>query len=63
MKITLLADYRGVLSGEEYYTAGIYSVPDDMPQGVADALVAAGRATADKPKPRPKPRKAKRKGL
>lgn len=60
MKIKLLADYRGVLSGEEYYPAGEYSVPDDMPQGVADALVAADRATAEKQKPKPRPRKAKR---
>jgi hypothetical protein len=40
MKIKLLADYRGVLTDEEYYTAGVYDLPDEQ----AKALVDAGRA-------------------
>lgn len=49
MKIKLLADYRGVLTGEEYYTAGTYAVPGEMPEGHAAALVAAGRAVEEQP--------------
>jgi len=44
MKIELLADYRGVLTGELYYTAGVYGVPDNMPKSYANALVEEGRA-------------------
>ena len=40
MKITLLADYRGVLTNEVFYPAGEH----DLPDGVAQALIKAGRA-------------------
>lgn len=51
MVIELLADYRGVLTGEVYYKAGKYDVPDEMPEGHANALIAAGRAVDASPKP------------
>jgi len=43
MKIELLADYRGVLTDERYYTAGEYT-QDNMPESYARVLVAQGRA-------------------
>ena len=50
MKIKLLADYRGVLTGEQFYTAGEH----DLEEGTASALVAAGRAEyIDAPEPEP----------
>jgi hypothetical protein len=53
MKIKLLADYRGVLTGEAYYKAGEH----EMPEKVAQALVKAGRATSvNEPEPAPKPK-------
>ncbi len=44
MKIELLHDYRGVLTGERYYVAGDYDVPDEMPERDAIALMNAGHA-------------------
>jgi hypothetical protein len=44
MKIKLLADYRGVLTDEEYYTAGVHDLPEEQ----AKALVDAGRAEVAK---------------
>ena len=40
MKINLLSDYQGVLTNEVFYLAGEHDVPD----GVAQALIKAGRA-------------------
>jgi predicted flap endonuclease-1-like 5' DNA nuclease len=40
MKIKLLADYRGVLTGEQFFTAGEH----DLPGGMAQALINEGRA-------------------
>jgi len=47
MVIKLTADYRGVLTGETYYTAGTYAVPGEMLEAHAAALVAAGRAVEE----------------
>ena len=44
MRIKLLADYRGVLTDERFYTAGEYAIPGDMPEAQAQALIAAQRA-------------------
>lgn len=60
MRIKLLADYRGRLSGEQFYPAGEYDAPDQMPQEVAEGLVAHGRAelveqAQPEPEPEPKP--------
>lgn len=58
MRIKLLADYRGRLSGEQFYPAGEYDAPDQMPQEVAEGLVAHGRAELleqAQPEPEPKP--------
>ena len=49
MKIKLLVDYRGALTDEEYYLAGSYAIPADMPKAHATLLVAAGRAIETKP--------------
>lgn len=61
MIIKLAEDYRGVLTNEAYYLAGKYAVPGEMPEGHANALLAAGRAVEvkeeakrDSPKPTPK---------
>lgn len=60
MVVNLLRDYRGVLTGETYYTAGKYSIPGDMPEGHANALISAGHAVEVEvnppvsPKPEPK---------
>ena len=54
MKIQLLADYRGVLTGEVFYPAGEHDLDDKT----AAALVAAGRAVlvvAPEPQPEPPP--------
>ena len=40
MKVNLLADYRGVLTDERFYPAGVH----DLPDGQANAMVDAGRA-------------------
>ena len=40
MKINLLADYRGVLTDELFYSAGVH----DLPDAIASSLVDAGRA-------------------
>ena len=40
MKVNLLADYRGVLTDERFYPAGVHDLPSDQ----AEALVNAGRA-------------------
>ena len=45
MKINLLADYRGYLTNEQYYTKGEH----DLPASIAGALVAAGRAELIEP--------------
>jgi hypothetical protein len=45
VKIKLLADYRGHLTNEQYYTAGEW----DLPAAIAGALVEAGRAVQLKP--------------
>lgn len=69
MRIRLLADYRGRLSGEQFYPAGEYDAPDQMPQEVAEGLVAHGRAELveqaqpePEPKPTPKPRSRTKRG-
>lgn len=52
-KIRFLVDYRGVLTGENYYQAG-----DVVEHHNAAALVAEGRAEyvkAEKPAPEPEP--------
>ena len=41
MKIKLMGDYRGVCTDELYYMAGIYTVPGEMSEGHAGALLAA----------------------
>jgi hypothetical protein len=46
MRINLLGDYRGVLTDEEYYTAGQYETPGMMPDAHAKNLLGAGRAVA-----------------
>ena len=51
MKVLLLADYRGVLTGEQYYEAGEH----DLPAGIAQALVNDGRAESLEPDPQPEP--------
>ena len=53
MKINLTADYRGVLTAEIFYTAGLYVIPDDMPEAHATKLIAAGRAVEEQPEPEP----------
>lgn len=45
MKIELKADYRGDLTGERYYKAGVLEVGIDVTEDDALALVAGGRAT------------------
>ena len=40
MKVNLLADYRGVLTDELFYPAGVHNLPDAQ----ANDLVSAGRA-------------------
>ena len=47
MKIKLMGDYRGVCTDELYYMAGIYTVPGEMSEGHAGALLAAGRAVEE----------------
>lgn len=54
MQIQLLADYRGVLTDEQYYLAGLYA-DGDMPETYAKALVRAGRALVIEPDPEPDP--------
>ena len=44
MKIKLLSDYRGVLTEEVYYRAGVLEVDVDIPEDYALALIHAGRA-------------------
>ena len=61
MKITLLADYRGVLTNEVFYLAGEH----DLPDRIAQALIKAGRAVAaepevEEPAPKPKTTRTKR---
>lgn len=57
MKIKLLADYRGVLTAERFYTAGEH----DFDENTAAALVAAGRAEyVEQPEPEPEPEPAKK---
>ena len=58
MKIQLLADYRGVLTGEVFYPAGEHDLDDKT----AAALVAAGRAVLvdEPPAPEPAPPPARR---
>ena len=53
MKINLLADYRGVLTNEQYYLAGEH----DLPAAVAQALVDEGRAESLEKAPKPEPAK------
>lgn len=54
MQINLLSDYRGVLTEETYYTAGQYTIPDDMPEAYAANLISNDRAVVvGEPKPRP----------
>lgn len=45
MKIELKADYRGALTAERFYTAGVLEVGVDITEDDALALVAGGRAT------------------
>ena len=51
MKINLLSDYRGVLTGEVFYSAGQHDLDDKT----AAALIAAGRAVLVDEPPAPKP--------
>lgn len=58
MKINLLSDYRGQLTAEVFYPAGVLEVGTDIPEEHALALVQGGRAleveavkAADKPAP------------
>ena len=44
MKIRLLSDYRGHLTGETFFRAGVLEVDKDIPVDYAMALVHAGRA-------------------
>lgn len=44
MKIELKADYRGTLTGERFYSAGVLEVGADISEDDALALVAGGRA-------------------
>ena len=44
MKIELKADYRGVLTDERFYRAGVLEVDVDIPEDDAAALIHAGRA-------------------
>lgn len=59
MKIRFLVDYRGVLTGEEYFLAG--AVADGLEN--AEALVAEGRAEVveSPPEPAPTPRRSRKK--
>jgi hypothetical protein len=53
MKVNLFADYRGVLTGEQFFAAGVH----DIDEAIANNLVANGRAEyVDKPEPKPEPR-------
>jgi hypothetical protein len=60
MKVHLDSDYRGVLTGEVFYPAGVYVVGEDIPADHADALLSWGRAVVvedvrvDPPAPAPK---------
>lgn len=59
MKILLHADYRGVLTGERFYTAGEHEVADD----IGAALINAGRASIvaePEPEPEPAPKRKRR---
>ena len=49
MRVKLLQDYRGVLTGEAFYAAGEHELSDDM----AQALVNDGRAESLEPAPKP----------
>lgn len=44
MKIKLLSDYRGALTEETFYRAGVLEVDVDIPVDHALALIHAGRA-------------------
>ena len=44
MKIRLLNDYRGQLTGEAFYRAGVLEIDADIPEDYAQALIHAGRA-------------------
>lgn len=56
MKVRFLQDYRGVLTGEVYYTKDSVA---DLPNG--DVLVAAGRAEAVEEPKKEKPEPAAKK--
>ena len=74
MKIKLEADYRGHLTGETFYRAGVLEVGTDIPEEFAAALIQAGRAVEvvsvgtpraavqDDPRPPEKTKVVKRKG-
>lgn len=68
MKIQLGQDYRGHLTGEVYYRAGVYEAGVNMHPAHAAALVQSGRAVevedveAAEPEPTPAPRRKARKG-
>lgn len=71
MKIKLLSDYRGVLTDEVYYRAGVLEVDVDIPEDHALALIHAGRAVeaevvraaADDSQPAPRVTKKRKGGL
>lgn len=44
VKINLLHDYRGALTAENFYKAGVLEVDVDIPADHAQALIHAGRA-------------------
>lgn len=53
MRILLIADYRGVLTGETYYKAGEYETGAAMPLSHAQALVVGNRADLIEADPEP----------
>ncbi len=46
VKVRFLVDYRGILTKEQYFTAG---AEVEFPEGIAEALVAEERAELVKP--------------
>ena len=64
MKIQLLSDFRGTITDEQYYVAGVYEGGVNMPPSHAQALVADNRAVIvedDKPEPAAAPKRRRRK--
>lgn len=53
MKVRFVVDYRGVLTGEQWFQAGQEAEIADLQ---AEQLIADGRAEAVKPAPKPEPK-------